>query len=192
MFDSIKKDILSWKRKYGNIYYIKIGSNIYVYRTLTRGEYFDVLSLQSTIYSDISDIVLELCLLYPKYDKVRFDSILAGEIDSLVKKIIGLSGFSNGELLLKDIDVARNKVGILDNQIVLLICKAFPQLTPKDINNLNYHDLINYLTLAEAILDTQLKIEKPNDQNKIDFEQENKTIPGVQSTPEIKRGDVTK
>jgi len=192
MFDSIKKDILSWKRKYGNIYYIEIGNNIYVYRTLTRGEYFDVLSLQSTIYSDISDIVLELCLLYPKYDKVRFDSILAGEIDSLVKKIIGLSGFSNGELLLKDIDVARNKVGILDNQIVLLICKAFPQLTPKDINNLNYHDLINYLTLAEAILDTQLKIEKPNDQNKIDFEQENKTIPGVQSTPEIKRGDVTK
>jgi len=192
MFKNIKNDILFWKCKYDSIFYIKIGDNIYVYRILTRGEYYNILSLQSNGYGDISDTLLKLCLLYPKYDKTVFDLILAGEIDLLIKKIISSSGFSEGESLLKDIEIARSKINVLDNQIVLLICKAFPQLTPKDINNLNYHDLINYLTLAEAILDTQLKIEKTNDQNKIDFEQENKMIPGAQTIPGTNRGDAGK
>ena len=41
---------------------------------------------------------------------------------------------------------------------------------------MNYTMLLRYAVLAEAILDVKLNIEKPNNQNKIDFNVENKQL----------------
>ncbi len=178
MLKELSEDILSWKQKYKVVLYIEIGNNSYMYRLLTRGEYFSILSLQEHNLIETSDVLLKMCLLYPKYDKDVLGIRLAGEIDFIVQSIIGLSGFSNGDNLLKDIEAERNNIGMLDNQIVLTICKAFPQLTPDNIDKLNYHQLLHYLVLAEAILDVKLNIEKPKDQNKIDFDKDNRELTG--------------
>ena len=188
-------DILSWKRKYGDIFYIKIKDNVYIFRTLTKGEYFSILDVQGNISKDINNILLKECILYPK-NYCNFNLLLAGEVEYLISKIVELSGFSNGDKLVKDIEKERNNIGKLDNQIVLIICRAFPQLTPKDLNNLNYYTMLNYLALAEEILGVKLKIEKPNDQTKINFDEDNKDLIGSVPVPPInkkpKRGDVSK
>ena len=196
MLKNLVRDILSWKQKYKVIYFIEIDNNSYIYRLLTRGEYFNLLSLQKIDSKIADDILLEMCLLHPEYKKDVIDSRLAGEIDFVIQSIVRSSGFSNGDDLLKDIDVQRNSISMLDNQIVLTICKAFPQLTPDDIDKLNYNQLLHYLALAEEILGVKLNIEKPQDQDKINFDKANRDLSAGPRSPfnkrEPTRGDVSK
>ena len=65
-----------------------------------------------------------------------------------------------------------------------------------DIDNLNYHQLLHYLVLAEEILGIKLNIEKQHSKNSIDFNKDNKQL-GRKNffLPRIKknkRGDVSK
>ncbi len=187
------EDIISWKQKYRNIFYVNIGNNLYIFRVLTRGEFFNILTFQEKGFAKIDDIILKMCLLYPEYNQNVLDSRSAGEIDYLIENIIKLSGFANEESLEKDIEKEREKISMLDNQIMLLICKAFPHLTPKDLDTMDYETLLKYLTLAEAVLDVKLDIQKPTDQAKIDFEQDNRKLTGKLVHPVKKRkprGDV--
>jgi hypothetical protein len=195
--DLIKKksdEILSWKSKYGDIYFLEIEGKEYIFRTLTRGECRDIFSIQEKVGSDSTDIILEKCLLYPVYDSMRFDDMLAGSVEYLLKTIIDLSGFSKTERFLSDLEKERNKIDALDTQIVLLICKAFPHLKPEDINNFNYQQLLQYIALAESILEIKLSIDKQDANDKIDFEKENKDLGGVPGPFQNinKRGDVAK
>jgi len=186
--------ILLWKKEYGDVFYLKVGNDKYIYRALTRQEYFNIYTLNKYSAVRVEDILLFTCLLYPEYDEHMFDNKFSGEIEYLVRCIVDSSGFSNTDGILKDIQKEREKVDLLDNQILLLICKAFPHLTPKDIDNMNYNMLLKYLTLAEAILDVKLKVEKPVDKNKIDFEKDNETLRGSKRKvpPKQKpRGDVS-
>ena len=162
------RDIVLWKRKYGSIFYIKINDNEYIYRPLTKGEFSDMLSLSEKIDIGYDDIVLELCLLYPHRNSYLLDTRLAGEVDHVINCINQSSGFSRVDQLELDIDKARSAIEVLDNQIVSLICKAFPRLTLDDIDKFNYDTLLHHLALAESMLGIKLKIEK--NVNQIDFD----------------------
>lgn len=181
--EGLSKEILSWRRKYKDIFYIKVDMNKYIFRLLTRGEYFNIYGLQHTVLKNTDDIVLEMCLLYPIYSKDVLDYRLAGEIEYVSKCIVELSGFSRTDTILNDIEEERKKVEILDNQILLLICKAFPHISLNDLDNMNYQTLLRYLVLAEAILDVKLNIEKPKPQDKIDFDKENLNLKGGKTIP---------
>jgi hypothetical protein len=191
---SLSEEILSWKKTYKNVYYIKIDNSLYIFRTLTRGEYLNLLDIQQYIGEEIIDSILSECLLYPRPTSKELGNILAGNVDYIGKKIIEYSGFSKGEKLIKDIEEERQKISLLDNQIILLICKAFPHLTLESINELDYNTLVKYLVLAEAVLDAKINIEKQPDSQKIDFEQENLMFgekDPFKQDDNIKRGDVS-
>jgi len=168
-------DILEWKRKYANIYYIKFGNNEYVFRLLTKGEYVALYFVQFHMSNEAEDILLDRCLLYPIISRAERDASLAGDIATLVEKILYLSGFSNLENIKDDLDKEREKIQILDNQIVLIICKAFPHITPSDIDSFDYPTILHYVSLAEELIGTKLEISKMDqDTGKIDFDQDNK------------------
>lgn len=192
LFGDLLEEIFLWKDRYGDVFYVEIGKNKYIFRILLRGEYLKIRDLQDHGLMDISDVLLGMCLLYPKYDKREFDNRLAGEIDYVVRNIIELSGFSKTDGMLEDIEEERRKIESLDNQILLLICKAFPHLTPQDLDKMNYNSILRYLTLAEAILDVKLSIDKSQNQNKIDFEKDNVKLKGGKTPPlkKHKRGDI--
>jgi len=61
------------------------------------------------------------------------------------------------------------------NHNYLIICKAFPHITPSDVDNFDYPTILHYLSLAEELLGTRLEISK-NDQktNTIDFDKDNR------------------
>ena len=188
---AISSSILEWKNQYGNIYYEKIGSHEYIFRLLTKKEYLSLYFIQFHISEKAEDILLEKCVLYPmNRPENYFDNLLAGEVATLVEKILSLSGFASFENIKSDLDKEREKINLLDNQIVLMICKAFPHITPSDIDNFDYQTILHHITLAEALLDTKLEITKQEDKHKIDFDTENKGVlsdPGTPSMPSRKR-----
>jgi hypothetical protein len=183
--DDIRKfssRIVEWKRKYVNIYYHKVGGKEYIFRLLTKSEYLSLYFMQFHISSESEDILLEKCILYPDVNKEYLDNLYAGEFNALSDIIISLSGFSGVESIKSDLEKEREKISLLDNQIVLIICKAFPHINPSDIDNFDYPTIIHHVTLAEELLGTKLEISKLEDKNKIDFDKENKEhgfAPGV-------------
>jgi hypothetical protein len=172
--------ILIWKKQYGSVYYIKIGSNEYIYRLMSRGDHIALLSAQQNIEFNIEDVVLQECLLYPKFSKRTFDKRLAGEVEYVAQCIAESSGFSETERVEVDLDQQRQSLGNLENQMTVLICKAFPHLKLSDINNFTYDELIRYVSISEAILDVKLNIEKPKtNKGTVDFSAENRAMGGV-------------
>jgi len=187
--------IVSWKKEYGSVYYVKIGYGEYIYRSMTREEHMTLLNLQGKMPFDLEDTILKACLLSPLFNKKTFDRKLAGEIDYLVQCIANSSGFSGTDKIEEDINEYRNRLGNLDNQIAILICKAFPHLTLSDINNFTYDELLRYLAISEAVLDVKLNIEKPKpQQGSVDFAAENRAMGAVpfDKNLNIPRGDVRK
>ena len=175
--DNLRKfsaEILEWKKKYGNIYYQKVGDHEYIFRLLTKGEYLSLYFIQFHISNEAEDILLEKCVLYPEINKEHLDLLTAGEVGTLIDRILSLSGFSNLDNIKADLDKERETIKLLDNQIVLIICKAFPHITPSDIDNFDYPTILHYVTLAEELLGTKLEISKLEDQNKIDFDKDNR------------------
>ena len=178
ILNELLPNILEWKEKYGTIYYLKIGKGSYIFRTLSMAEHSVLLGVSTIVGSDLSDIVLKLCLLCPRYDEKVFDEKLAGEVESVIEAIKKRSGFSEQDSVITDIDKAREQLGTLENQIVILICKAFPHLTLDDVDKLTYAELVRYIALSEAILDMKIDIKKPEDtkDGPINFEEENKSF----------------
>ena len=168
-------EILEWKHKYYNIYYLKIGNQEYIFRLLTKSEYLALYFVQFHISSEAEDILLDKCVLYPIMDREQRNNLLAGEVMTLVDKILSLSGFSNIDNIKQDLDKEREKIQLLDNQIVLIICKAFPHITPSDIDNFDYPTILHYVSLAEELIGTKLEISKVDtNTNTIDFSKDNR------------------
>jgi len=175
--DQIKKysdKILEWKKKYVNVYYQKVGGKEYIFRLLTKGEYLSLYFMQFHISNEAEDTLMEQCILYPNIDKQYLDNLYAGEFNAISDKILSLSGFSDLESIKSDLEKEREKIKLLDNQIVVIICKAFPHINPSDIDNFDYPTIIHHITLAEELLGTKLEISKLEDNNKIDFEKDNR------------------
>lgn len=159
-----------------------------------------MVELQSYNSGQEEDYIYETCVLYSNIFKKDIDTTPAGTIPELVKIIIEMSGFSSSDYLMKYIEMNRSVMDLADSQMTIVICKAFPHLTPEDINNFDIQKITYYLALAEQILGVTLEI--PNTKNKvkhkpnlgfIDFEQENKDIfKSDISMPEPKKDPNTK
>lgn len=187
------EDIFRWKEKYSSIYYVKIGNNEYVFRLLTRREYFDLLEIQEDSKRVAEEVLLTWCVLFPKMCPEQIGELLAGDVQELLNSIGSKSGFSKKDELSKDLDEYRSYLGILDSQITLLVCKAFPGLRPEEVDQFDYHKLLRYIVLAESMLDVTLKIDKPKDE-KLDFVRDNRELavggedrPGPQFTKSGRR-----
>ena len=198
MDSGLLEDILKWKREYRNIFLLKINENIYIYRSLSKSEYSSLLAVSSIEKDlDTEDIIFSECLLFPKYKKGMFDNYLAGEVESVLAAITSVIGFSATDQFVDDVDLSRSKLGSLENQIVILICKAFPHLTLSDIDNFTYEELLRYMVISEEILGMKITIEKPSSKKAgvIDFEKENREMnqpPPQQFHQRPKRGDVSR
>jgi len=198
MEQKLFREILLWKKEYGNVYAMRINGSWYVYKSLSKNEFSSLLSFTDKNENlDTEEIILSECLLYPKYSEERFRETLAGEIDSLYQAIVKTIGFSVTDRFIDDVEKARASLGSLENQVLILVCKAFPHLTLSDVDNLTYDELLRYLTISEAILDVKINIEKPSSTKTgtLDFDQENKVMEKpvpFDRQKRSKRGDVSK
>lgn len=188
----IASKVIEWKSKYRNVYYLNVRGKEYIFRLLTKGEYISIYFLQSHLGAHSEDVILLKCILFPDITVEKMDNLNAGEIDSILGNILKLSGFSNFENIKQDLDTERGKVGILDSQIVVLICKAFPRITPSDIEQFDYPTILYHVALAEELLSTKLEITDHEKPGKIDFDKENESQGFAGNTPPITRGSAIK
>jgi len=179
----IKRKAIGLKRKWSSIYCIRIAGEWFIFRTLTRGEFLFFIDMKQYMLGLDEDFVIDNCVLYPKIENKILDEMLAGTVDSLINSILELSGFASQEALMSLMEENRDSMGLVDNQIISTICRAFPQLDPEKINDFDIQKLTYYLALAEQVLGVTMEFHKETPKQKqqdtnssIDFTAENRNL----------------
>lgn len=150
------------------VFYAYLAENHYLFRGLTLGEFkaFDMMSDYDAIAAE--DFVIRATLLSP--DSIIEDEVLAGVPETLVKFIISTSGFSDDVSLPAILHECRLDIAggefkdgserppLADRKMVGLVCKAFPRMLPKEVEQMNIMDLCEHIALAEFMTGDQLEV----------------------------------
>lgn len=89
-----RQEVEEWKEKYGNVYFIPLADNYYIFRALTRAEYREVIENQDLTLLDREEIFTEKCVLFPRNYRASKDSKgNAGVPSALAEVIMDKSGF---------------------------------------------------------------------------------------------------
>jgi hypothetical protein len=101
-------ELEGWKEQYGNFYVstIHVDDNLYIWRTLKRGEYKQIIkSGAATDKISYDETVVRRCVLWPKFTAVKTQAVDAGVIETLSKQILFQSGFVPDNIALSLIKV---------------------------------------------------------------------------------------
>ena len=151
------------KKKWNNIFLIKTRDGEFIFRTLTRKEYLEIVDLYPLLGESSEDTVFEQCVLYPKVDDI--EKLYAGTVTVVVDSIIDISGFSEPDVFMGLLESNRKIMELADSQMIVVLLKAFPHLTLESINNLDIQQLTYYLALAEQVLGVTITIDKEKSNN---------------------------
>lgn len=91
----LESEILAWKKQFGRVYSTELDGEIYIWRTINRFEYKEVMSVSNTNELMREEMICEVCVLFPydyTYEKMTND---AGGIPSMLsEQIMQKSGFT--------------------------------------------------------------------------------------------------
>ena len=155
---SINKKIRIFKEKYSTIYGLEIGKDYFILRPLSRKEFGILVELQEYMVGAAEEFIFKICVLYPKIETKDIDHMLAGTVSEIARIVVDISGFSSAEALTELMQTNRNMMDLVDMQTTVLLCKAFPQLTPEIIDEFDIYKITYYLALAEQMLGVTLDI----------------------------------
>ena len=126
------------------------------------------LALGGLIDIEIEDAVYEEAVFFSSYDSLppkdldseEYDLFLktdrdhqpAGIVSTIVKTILLASGVTKGERIFSQLDYQRSLIGNIEDQIVVLICRAFPGYTPEQIDEMDWPTVLKRAAQAEMIL----------------------------------------
>ena len=147
--DDIFGLIMEYKKTYRNVFAYQADSQVFVYRTLSRKEYKDVLGDQRFNDFEKEEIICDTCLLYPSPDSIDWDKMDAGIPTELMKQIRKNSYLDGKESRKNLLEFYRSEMYDLDNQIVCIINEAFPQFDIEEIEDWDVDKMMKYLTRAE-------------------------------------------
>ena len=139
-------------KQYDSLYNTTIENQFFIYRPINRKEYKNILN------ADIDDLekqdeMVRTCLLYPEdYD---LNNCLGGIPEKLYQEIKDKSYLSVEDMIML-IEMNKDEMELLDNQMTCLISAAFPSYKLEDIEKLDMIQFIKLYTRAEWIL-TNLK-----------------------------------
>ena len=184
---------LEAKCKYKNIYKLCAPSDNeieIVYRLLTWQEYLSYTSAidsGATSSADIEEDIFKKCVIDDSYTECM-EHLLAGDVLTVVNLILTQSGPQNVDEIDEKLNEKREAVHSLNNQIISIICQAFPGYTPDIIEKMDWETIIERLTLAESILIAQGILQEPiqisgnrnakdnNSGKHLDFDKINRTL----------------
>lgn len=148
-----KMKIVELKREHKDIFVINIKGLEFVFRPLTKFEYFEYI-LNNPGVKDVclAEKIAEICVLYPKEYNFK-DPDYAGIPDVLFEEIKEVSGFTNNELLKAKASEYRSIIANdFDKQMENIIMTAFPYVTLEEIRGWDMYKLLDYFTRAEWII----------------------------------------
>jgi len=161
-------DVVKLKKEHRVVYCSIVDGLEIVFRPLTWREldiYKRALSFGYKDYEDLYDEIFDLVVLDPLILDEKWQTP-AGLVPTIARLVIAISGDipedNPIEKINRDLEEARQAVR--DNifeQFILTICKAFPSLVPRQIEDMEYPEILRLLMMAEQILEKEpIKLEK--------------------------------
>ena len=145
-FDAVVEKL---SKEYDSIVCAEIMDEVFIYRPITRSEYRNIMTADIEDYEK-QDLICSTCVLYPEeYD---WDDCLGGIPNELCTEILDKSCVSledTGILL----EMYREEMTELENQMVCIIAKAFPAYKLEEIEKLDNIKFTKLFTRAEWILE---------------------------------------
>lgn len=131
---------------------------------------------------DIETFVYNKCVLHSSYDripdeeltseeysiylKIDRESQLAGIISTIAKQVLDTSGALSAKRILSQINDCRTYVNNIEDQLVSLICQAFPAYKPEEVEKLDWQTVLKRAAQAEQILGIQIQLEDEEQKKK--------------------------
>lgn len=149
-YEAIALDALINKltKQYDSLFFVELDEQLFIYRTINRKEYKDILR------ADIDDLekqdqICKTCILYP--ENFNIDDCDGGIPQQLYKEIIEKSCILIEDMILL-IEMNREEMDLLDNQMSCVIAEAFPSYKLEEIESMDMIQFIKLFTRAEWIL----------------------------------------
>ena len=158
-----EKKLLVLRQEYGQLFYINKRMSGHdheiVFRPMTLNETRAV-SLTGPAMSvlDLNELICDWCVLFSEPNIRHHDQIPAALPDVIAQCIIETSGFDSKENFTTLLAQSRTSATSVEAGIEIFICKAFPGISPWDVQNMNLYQQMEMLGKAEVALGTELPI----------------------------------
>lgn len=189
----VRRRIPQWRSKYGRIWLYETGDHSFVFRSPT---YREVLTYRecvttgteegdnsppSFVVVDAEDHLVASTLLWASTDPLEDPDFKAYDFWCLLSAIVRSAGFSQNEFRRR-YDVEKSKAATRDDlTVIILICRAFPSVSPDDVTSWPLDKILRHLTIAEEILGFDLytgprRAEGAQQPNTVTFESGPKSV----------------
>lgn len=151
------------KQKYDSLYQYDPGDIQITYRLLSWKEYLayvDLLDAGVVSKAIIEESIFTSCVIDDVYT-TNVASMSTGHVVTVVGLIMTQSGPGSIDDIANTFDAKRAEVGNLQNQIVAIICRAFPGYTPDQIGSWDWDVIMERFALAEDILLSEGRLAEP-------------------------------
>lgn len=132
------------------VMYINICNKEFVFRTLGKTEYKNILNVCSNEY-DLEDMICQVSVLFPNEFDFK-DCPIGGLTKTISPLITELSGFTNTEIIHQTYDSYKQEMNTFENKCYALIKIAFPEFTFEEMEDWTWDKTFNIATKAEYIL----------------------------------------
>lgn len=149
---NLTKLFVDFSMKYRNVFMVKICDETYIYRSLGRGEFREIMEDRRFTNLQKEEIICSQCLLYPDPETYDWKDKPAGIPTELMKAVLTDSVLDNEVRQSRLHDYYRSEMYQTQNQITCLICKAFPNLDIEEVEKWDMDKTYKYLSRAEWIL----------------------------------------
>ena len=138
---------INLSEEHRNVFITTIGQQLFIYRSLGRKEYSDILENPDLTDFSREEVICDVCTLYPR--NFNFKKCSAGTPTILRKKILKDSLLDSLEARRNILIYYRSEMYTLENQITCIINEAFPNLDIEEIEAWDIEKTMKYLTRAE-------------------------------------------
>lgn len=135
------------KETYDEVFMLNSCGKTFLYRQLGRKDYKDLMKSEDFNVFEKEEIICEVCVLWP--ENFDFKECEAGIPTELSKAILRNSFLDNIESRQILIDVFREEMYEIDNQVSCLIHEAFPEFTLAEIEQWDMQKTAKYLSRSE-------------------------------------------
>lgn len=143
-------DIYALKEEYKDIYVVGVLDEEYLFRLLTRNEYYAIDSMDCSD-EEKEEIIVSACLIDRELTQEDIDESYAGIISTICEVIMSESGLSEEsaqELGIQYYQEMQNP----DNMIDAIIMEVFPTISLDEIETWTVNKTLKYFSRAEWIL----------------------------------------
>jgi len=148
-----QEHIVAWKKEYGNIFSMTIGSTDFIFREITFNEFDDVQRYRESESSAAAeDYLVRMALLYPQMSDEDYDRVSAGVVTSIAEEILDMSGMGSPKRAKSVLDKHRNntnEVRVLMKAFILATMSAYKE---EELDYYTFDELAKKVVMAEQII----------------------------------------